>query len=248
MKTVLLLLLALMMYTPSLLSQEDNAYEETPSSRSSSGGIFGGGGGIVPTWYFVNTKGLNEELTRLGFPVLKENGMFLMGGHGYAYIIIIPNFRIGGIGAGGSIESTQSLGEIYRAAKFSTSFGGVTLEYVIPFGRFHIAFGGMLGGGSNELALTRTSSETRDWNDVTFGGKYPLYQVYSNSFFSYQPSLTIEFDVSPFIVVSANTGYYGSSGRAWKLDDHFEIQNVPDFKLSGTFLRLGLTVGLFIGE
>jgi hypothetical protein len=239
--------LALVLAAP-LRAQNADDFDTPPQPVPRGGGIFGAGGGVIPAWYFLNTDGLNTELSRLGYPALDKAPMFQMGGHGYVYILVIPNFRIGGMGAGGSVDVSRVVSDVlYESTSYATAFGGVTLEYVIPVGRFHLAVGGLLGGGGRSLTLTRTLNTRKDWSEV---GQEAVDQhlTISNGFFSWQPWLTAEFDVNPFIVLSVTGGWYGTSGSKWTLDSHFDMNNVPDFKTDGPFLRVGLTMGLFIGE
>lgn len=243
-------LLLLLTSCSSLRAQGEG--EQPVRKRKTSGGIVGIGGGVTFSWYFLNTKELNAELALRAFPALSEDGLFFMGGHGHAYIIFIPNVRIGGMGAGGTLETTSTSNGVSRSTKLSTSFGGVTLDYVIQFGRFHIALGGLVGMGRNTLALTMASDGAKDWAEIFLppapndaaGYRHEMTQ----SFFTYQPALTIEYDISPFIVLGLSGGYFGVSGDSWELNEAFPLRNVPDFKFSSPFVRAVLTVGLFIGE
>src|SRR5512145_225517 len=119
--------------------------EEAPARYR--GGIVGAGGGVDALWYFFDATVLNSELVKKGMPQLSESGMFMLGGHGYAYIIVVPDLRIGGMGAGGSVSETTIENNVLSKSKLSTSFGGVTIEYVFAFKRLHFAIGGLLGGG-----------------------------------------------------------------------------------------------------
>jgi len=75
-----------------------------------------------------------------------------------------------------------------------------------------------------------------------------LRAEYTNSFFAWQPAVTIEYDINPFTVLSLTGGYFGSSGDTWTLNEEFDPPDVPDLKLGSGFVRLRLTFGLFIGE
>ncbi|MBE0643377.1 MAG: hypothetical protein IH600_04805 [Bacteroidetes bacterium] len=255
MHRVLTVLLLLLLLAPSAFAQDDEDFEIRPNRRQRGGGIVGGGGGITPTWHFLNTADLNTALDAKGLPQLGEDGLFLFGGQGYAYIVIIPNLRIGGMGYGGSMESSWSPNTReepvpFKTTKLDVSAGGVTLEYVIPFGRFHVALGGMLGGGSYTLTLMQTDLWHKDWNELFPSS--PTSAVDSrheltSTFFTWQPSLTLEYEVHPFIVLGVTGGYFGGSG-SWELDENFDLSGMPDFKFESPFLRVGLTFGLFLGE
>lgn len=251
MQRLLITLLLFVMVGGHATAQEDD-FELRPNRRQRSGGIIGGGGGITPMWHFLNTSELNGTLGETGFPQLGEDGLFLFGGRGYFYIMLIPNLRIGGIGYGGGMETTRQQDDgSYRSSQLDVGAGGVTIEYVIPFGRFHIAFGGMLGAGSYTLTLT----EGNRLADKTWAGLFPQtpgtqaenrLELYS-SFFSWQPSLTFEYELHPFVVLGLTGGYFGGSG-SWRLNDYIDMEEMPDFKFESPFIRLGLTFGLFLGE
>jgi hypothetical protein len=244
-KAFLLIVLAAALQATAIAQEDESQAPERPHI----GGIVGGGGGVSPAWYFVNTRELNSALAALGYPSLPESGMFMMGGHGYAYIVIIPNLRIGGIGAGGVFEASSFAdGDPWRRTSLlSASFGGVTLDYVIPFKRFHIAIGGVLGAGSYQLTLRREPTASIDW-DKTTSDMAGTQQILTSNFFAWQPALALEYDLLPYLVVSGSAGWYGSSGSSWTLNDAVTVLNVPEFKFGGPFIRVCLTAGLFIGE
>lgn len=255
MSRLLTALLLLLLLVPTAQAQDDEDFEIRPNRRQRGGGIVGGGGGVIPTWHFLNTKDLNQALASKGFPVLDEGGMFLFGGQGYAYIMIIPNLRVGGLGYGGSMEATlypETRGYVdpYRSSTLSLSAGGVLLEYVIPFGRFHIALGGMVGGGSYTLTMTQASVLPKSWDGLfpsSPNAETDTRHELRSSFLTWQPSLTLEYEVHPFIVLGVTGGYFGGSGE-WELDETFPVSGMPDFAFESPFLRLGLTFGLFLGE
>ncbi|MBR9975675.1 MAG: hypothetical protein KFF77_08845 [Bacteroidetes bacterium] len=254
MSRLLSALLLLLLLVPTAQAQDDEDIEIRPNRRQRTGGIVGGGGGVIPAWHFLNTKDLNQALATKGLPALDEQGMFVFGGQGYAYIMIIPNLRVGGLGYGGSIEaselSNRRVGGPWSSTKLSLSAGGLLLEYVIPIGRFHIALGGMIGGGSYTLTLTQIDNGPKDW-----GGLFPsspnsavdTRHELRSSFLTWQPALTLEYEVHPFIMLGVTGGYFGGSGD-WELDERFPVSGMPDFAFESPFLRLGLTFGLFLGE
>ncbi|MBN1448240.1 MAG: hypothetical protein JXA28_09945 [Bacteroidetes bacterium] len=249
MRRLIVLLLLLGFAAAPMFAQEEDEYR--PNRRQRGGGIVGGGGGITPTWYFLNTQNLNNALAEKGFPLLPEDGLFLFGGHGYAYIMLIPNLRIGGMGFGGSLEERRDNLGLYQSTRLDVGAGGVTLEYVFPFGRFHVAVGGMIGGGSYTLTMTQAENSAKSW-----GGLFPTTlesnpqsrHEMNRSFLTWQPALTLEYEIHPFIILGLTGGWYGSSGGEWRLDDQFDLEEMPDFDFDGGFVRFGLTFGLFLGE
>lgn len=250
MQRVLTALLLLLLLAPAVSAQDDEDFEIRPNRRQRGGGIVGGGGGVTSTWHFLNTKDLNTALGAKGLPALDEQGAFLFGGHGYAYVMFIPNLRMGGMGFGGSLETRRDADGQYQSTSLDISAGGLLLEYVIPFGRFHVAIGGMIGGGSYTLTLAQGDNTAKNWD-----GLFPSSPVSASdtrhelrsSFLTWQPAITMEYEVHPFVVLGVTGGYFGGSGE-WELDENFPLGGMPDFRFESPFLRLGLTVGMFLGE
>ena len=247
MRTLLALLVFSCLIAVPLRAQSDSDSVDLPEPRRGGGGIIGFGGGVSGTMALYNMTDLNSQLAAKQFPALSDKGMFLFGGHGYAYIVLVPNLRIGGMGAGGSIETIERLAGTYRSSKFATSFGGVTLEYVIPFKRLHLAFGGMLGGGTRTLTLTQASDRDKHWSGL-FDPLGDIRHELTQSFFAWQPWASLEWEFHPLAVLSLTGGWSGARNGAWRLDNAFDVQDVPDFKLDRAFVRLGLTVGFFLPE
>lgn len=261
-RIALIALLLRMFIVPGVCPGQDEGDEEQPVKTARYSGMFGIGGGVSPIWMFTRTEALNAALTGRGLPEIPKDGMFLLGGHGYAYIMIIPNVRIGGMGAAGSqtveriVSYPANPGDPSSAVQawldrtsISTGFGGVTIEYVFPFRRLHFAVGALLGAGSSTLTLTHLLDGDRTWRaPVSHPTGTEYHHVYENAFFAYQPMVSIEYLFSPFTVLSLTGGYYGSSGTSWTLDDAFTVTDMPDIRIGGPFVRLGLTFGLFIPE
>jgi hypothetical protein len=256
-RIVIALAACIALHLPAVLFAQSEEEDVQPVKETKYSGMFGVGGGVSPFWLFLNTDKLNAALAQKGFPTFSAKGMFLLGGHGYVYIMVIPNLRVGGMGASGSaeVEVIISQGpasdpvEFYNRARISTGFGGVTLEYVIPMRRFQVAIGGLLGAGSYSLSLTTLPNHDRSWSTIR---SYPSNSDYQHdftmSFFAWQPQVSLEYLVSPFSVISLTGGYYGSSSGSWTLNDAFTVTDMPDVRFGGTFVRLGLTFGLFIPD
>ncbi|NMB81484.1 MAG: hypothetical protein GYA14_06665, partial [Ignavibacteria bacterium] len=96
MKKILAILLLIVLIKPSFAQEgEDVGWVAR----------FGLAGGFNPSFVFPNLDPLNIEVRKMGLKELSSSGMFLWGGGGYAYIMLIDNLRLGGIGIGGSTNS-----------------------------------------------------------------------------------------------------------------------------------------------
>src|SRR5262245_64132202 len=101
MKNSIIIALLLSTIVTSAMSQE----ELIPPKRTKASKV-GFFGGITPGWVFVDVKPVNDYLVAAGGAALKDNGIFLFGGAGAVYVGVINNFRVGGMGMGGSISSS----------------------------------------------------------------------------------------------------------------------------------------------
>jgi hypothetical protein len=228
------------------------AQEEPPippkRSRMMKVGAFGG---FTPGWLFVDVDPINEVLQAAKGAPLKNDGVPLWGGAGAAYIMILPNFRVGGMGMSGSIKSTSldALG-VRRDAQLNVGFGGVTLEYVIPVvDRLDVAVGTMLGGGGIDLVLRQdqggASTWTQQWNYFgSTGSVSNMSRKIGGSYFVWVPSLNVEYALLGWVGVRLGASYVGMSAPSWKIDDTYELLGVPG-KVSGKGFMLN--AGIFIG-
>ncbi len=239
-------LLVVLLIPATIIAQEEEELEQENYQRK--GGLVGGGGGVIPTWFLLNTNEINISLANAKMPQLSTSGFFLMGGGGYAYPGLIKNFRIGGVGAGGDMEESNTENGMYKSTKLSVSYGGVTLEYVIPIGDLHIALGGVIGWGSMTLTLFQTPNNSKSWDDIigfnpaVIGTRHEL----TNNYFNYQPTLVVEYVLHPLITARIAGGYSGIAGKTWKMNDKFALTNVPDLKTGGGFIQIGLFLGAFL--
>ena len=246
MKAFTLLLIVLFFSMVPVQAQDE---EETDQDfRPMRGGLVGAGAGVTPMWLFLNVGELNKSLVKAAMPEFSNSGMFLMGGAGFAYIGFVKNLRIGGIGAGGSMMKQTAT----NTSEIGISFGGGTIEYVIPFGNFHVAIGGMIGGGSTTLTLTKNQYDSRPWDDIFSndipGNSSSVRHEMTNGFFSYQPMLSLDYIPHPLIMAKLSGGYFGMSGKTWQLDNKTNATDVPDLKMGSGFIQLGIFVGAFLSN
>ena len=111
--------------------------------------------GFTPSWLKVDVTPVNEFLAGSGAAPLDDQGIFMMGGSGAIYILVIKNFRVGGMGLSGSTSNSGvDAAGIRRDVTLAVGLGGLTFEYVVPIvRRLDFAFGTMVGWGSTTLTL-----------------------------------------------------------------------------------------------
>ncbi len=230
--------------------------EPIPPKRSKAakiGGLFG----YTPGWLFVDVAPVNAFLVAAKGADLKNNGMYMNGIGGSAYIMFVPNLRVGGLGMNGKLTSTSLVAGVRRDADLAVSFGGVTVEYVVPLAeRLDLSIGTMLGGGGMDLTLRQHDGSALTWNQEWGNfetGNYNLNGKISNisrklsgAFFVYVPSVNIEYGILGWVGVRLGVSYVGMFSPTWTVDDNYEMLGVPtNVSGKGFMINAGLFVGTF---
>lgn len=224
---------------------------------------FGAAGGVSPSYVFPNIDALTLKIKSIGIPELSK-GMFLFGGGGYAYIMIIDNVRIGGIGLSGTQSTSGKVKVLYtgnpvnREVVYNYGFGGLTVEYTLPFVKnVALSIGGIIGGGSqsievynNELPYTWNSSLPRSAfsiNEDPFDKLQSNYAaIIKNSFFTFTPTLNLDVPINRFIALRVGTGYVMNFSDDWKINNDQNIVGVPkDLSSNNFFIQTGIYFGFF---
>jgi hypothetical protein len=256
MKRLLSIILLLGLFIACGYSQE----EPIPPKRSRAVkvGLFGG---FTPGWLSIDVAPINAFLTAGKGAALKDNGVFMTGGAGAAYIMVLPNVRVGGMGLTGVLKSTSLDGSnIRRDANLRVGFGGVTIEYVLPVvERLDISVGAMLGAGGMDLTLRQSNGGNNTWvGEQDLFGKWPdgpastLYttpnitRTLSSMCFVWVPAVNIEYSVLGWLGVRLGASYVGMSFPSWDVDGEYELLGVPsDVSGRGFMVQAGIFVGTF---
>jgi hypothetical protein len=212
---------------------------------------FGGGIGYIPAWYIPNVKPVNDFLPS-GMPELSSSGFYSSGIGGFIYIGFVKNLRIGGMGFGGSLNSTQKINTVNREIIYSLGGGGVTLEYTLPFIKdFGVSIGTVIGVGNMEIHLY-SNSGSFDWEGIweNFSDPNVSSENYnrklSNSFWMFTPTLNLDYPIYRFVTLRLGIGYQITFANDWTADNNQPLTNVPS-DLSGNtfFIQSGIFIGFF---
>jgi len=222
------------------ISAQEKTYFDSP---------FGVGGGFVAAWTFPSIQPVNDQLKTFGTPELAKSGYFSSGGAGFVYIGFIPGLRIGGIGFSGSTKESSLSNGYRREAKLSSSFGGVSVEYTLPFiRRVGVSVGVILGGGNTTLEMYRYK-DSYSWNQLwdelsssdsttNFGRKL------LNDYFVVAPTLNLDVPIYRLASFRLGATYAIHVGDNWQLENGQDVFNVP----SGTAKnQLYINAGIFVG-
>ena len=235
-------------------SQTDDQYEPVPPPRSTPGKI-GGGAGYTPSWLFMDVDALNATIVAAGGTPFDGGTMMLNGGQGYAYILLVQNLRVGGMGASGSRTTSriEQSTNVRREVELSVGYGGVTVEYTMPvMPRLDFTVGTVLGAGGMDITMRRNEGGAKVWGDLwdEFGSAAApteYARTMEGSFFIWSPSVSVEFAILRWLGVRAGAGYLGMSGGSWELDGAYDLAGVPDdISGSGWMVNAGIYVGTFV--
>jgi hypothetical protein len=253
MKRLCFLLLILLSTSMMMMAQQDEEDEPIPPPHKAGGPKFGGAAGFTQNLLFLDMTPINQILAANNCAPFDGDGLFMMGGQGYGYIMFLPNVRVGGMGGSGTRISTSIQGNVRRQVELSAGFGGVTIDYVFSvLPRLDISTGALLGGGGMSFTLRRDDGTVKLWNDVWsgFGGGNPASNYstkISGSFFVIQPNVNVEVALLRWLGLRVGAGYTGMIGNNWKLDDTYDLYNAPDnISAKGWMINGGVFLGTFL--
>jgi hypothetical protein len=213
---------------------------------------FGLAGGFTPMWVFTNVDQVNRMLPDFGVDQLSTSGMLTLGGAGYAYIMLVDNIRVGGMGYSGSMNSTGVVDGFRKEVDYSLGGGALSVEYTLPsIKKFAVSFGVLLGGGSLELKLYKNKGEF-NWQDVwsemsdSESTSENFSRLMKNSFYLVSPTVNVDYPLSRFIAVRLGAGYQFTFGDDWEIENEQGLSGVPS-ELNGNafFIQTGIFLGFF---
>ncbi len=213
---------------------------------------FGLAGGFTPMWMFTNVDAVNEMLPEFGVNQLSTSGLLTLGGAGYAYIMLVDNMRIGGMGYSGSMSSSGIVDGFRKEADYSIGGGALSIEYTLPsIKRVAISFGVLLGGGSLELNLYKNRGEF-NWQEIwqeisdSESSSENFSRRMKNSFYLVSPTINLDFPLNRFIALRLGAGYQFTFGSDWEIENEQELTGVPsDLNGNAFFIQTGLFLGFF---
>lgn len=217
---------------------------------------FGAALGVTPAYVFPDVTPLNKGLSSLNIPELSK-GIFVYGAGGYAYVMIVDNLRLGGIGLTGSQASSgklsAELGGYNFELKYSFSFGGLSVEYTLPFiNKIAVSVGAIIGLGT-QIVDNYYNTGSYKWDDIwpkASGGliKYslPMRAEVKNNFISISPTLNVDIPLNRFIAVRIGGGYVLPISQSWEVNNDQDISLIPtDLKANSFFIQTGIYFGFF---
>lgn len=212
---------------------------------------FGAAGGFSPTLVFPNIDAVNLQIKNMGLENLSSKGMIVYGGGGYAYIMLVDNLRIGGMGLSGTQSSKGTIDGFNKEVKYNYGLGGFTVEYTLPFIKnIAVSVGAIIGVGSSSIEIFQNQNNFTwggIWNDVSDKNKTTqnINRKITNTFLTITPTLNVDIPLSRFIAFRIGGGYITSLTSSWKADNEQDIGNIPsDLSSSSFFIQTGIYFGL----
>lgn len=251
MKRLLILLVLASFLVPPATAQE----EPIPPKRSRMAkmGLFGG---FTPGYLFMDVKPINSFLAAGKGAALSEGGVFMTGGAGAAYIMVLQNVRVGGMGLSGGLKSSSlDAGGLRRDAELSVGMGALTVEYVLPLAvHLDLAFGATIGWGFMDLTMRQSTGGSNTWlgEQQIFGGTSGTAvppnatRILNGSFLLWAPTVNMEYAVLSWLAVRVGATYSMMSFPSWRVDGKYDLLGVPsDVTGKGFMVQGGLLVGTF---
>jgi hypothetical protein len=252
MKYPFILLVAFLLCTAGTFAQE----EPIPPRRTQMAKV-GAVGGFTTSFLFMDLAPINDFLNgaKMGRPF--DNGpVFMDGGAGAVYIIVVKNLRVGGIGMGGSrtVSVVDAATAIRRDATIKAGYGAVTIEYVVPLMQHLDLIGGaQLGAGGIDLIVRKSNGASMTWGGEqgSLGGDNltavgSVSRTLSGKFFVWIPTVSLEYSFLGWAGVRVGASYLGMSSPTWKVDDNYDLLNVPStVSGKGWTVNVALLLGTF---
>ena len=252
MKYPWILIMVVLVFTATALSQE----EPIPPKRSQMAKV-GAVGGFTSTFLFMDMGPINDFLSgaRMGRP-LSSGAVFMDGGVGAVYIMVVKNLRVGGAGMSGS--TTASVLDpgtgIRRDATVKAGYGAISFEYIVPLMQHLDLIGGVqLGTGGIDIIVRKSDGSAVTWlgEQHTLGndsntGIGAVTRTYTGKFYIWVPSVSLEYSFLGWAGLRAGASYIGMSSPSWQLDANYDVLNVPSsVSGKGLSINLALLVGTF---
>ena len=213
---------------------------------------FGGGIGYVPAWYIPNLDPINSQLNQIGMPELTTGGFYSSGIAGFLYVGFVKDLRIGGMGFGGSLSTSQNVDNLNKEVVYSLSGGGVTLEYTLPFIKnFGVSAGVIIGAGSMELDFYRNTggfSWEGIWEELSDPNEpsNSYYGKLRNHYWMITPTLNVDYPIYRFVLLRLGVGYQFAFADEWTADNDKPVTGIPtDLNSNSFFIQSGIFVGFF---
>jgi hypothetical protein len=212
---------------------------------------FGIAGGLTATWMFPNYDEINKQLPAFGINEEFSGGILTWGGSGYVYLMIVDDFRVGGMGFGGSQSISATINGFNKEVKYGLSGGTFSIEYTLPFiKRIGISLGGMIGGGKLSVELYQNNDEfswqgTWDEFDNPEGSKNISRRI-ENNYLTLTPTLNIDVPLTRYFAIRIGSGYQFSMNESWTIENDRTLNNAPS-SLNGDafFIQTGIYLGFF---
>ncbi|OGU66860.1 MAG: hypothetical protein A2W30_09260 [Ignavibacteria bacterium RBG_16_36_9] len=213
---------------------------------------FGGGIGYVPAWYVPNIDPINTQLSANGMSELSSSGFYSSGIAGFLYVGFVKNLRVGGMGYGGSISTSQNIEDVNREVVYSLGGGGLTLEYTLPFIKdIGVSVGAAIGSGSLELDIYRNSGDFTwegTWEELSDPNipSESYNRKLKNSFWMITPSINLDYPIYRFVSLRLGVGYQLTFADEWTADNDQPVANVPsNLNSNSFFIQSGIFIGFF---
>lgn len=210
------------------------------------------GGGYLGSFMFNKFDDFNNMLKSQNFNVDKfKSPVYLSGVSFFTAIGVIKNMRVGFTGMGQTLTNEKDIiinnVKYKQGVEYSTYFTGFSVDYALPlFKSFAVVPSVIFGYNSLSIEAYQQKS-SYSWSDYKPGADANNYlNRASGNFWYLQPTLNIEYAVTPFLMVRVAGSYNLNLSSSWTMNKSADLKNVPDgLSNKGFNLQLGAFIGLF---
>ncbi len=211
-----------------------------------------GGIGYMPVWFSHNNQAIDDVISSTGFSKLP--GGFIHHGGGLSFLIG-RGFFLGGMYAGRNTSKSTGYSfaadtDVTRYLKFTSKFGGITLDKRFrPSERLITSAGFMFGWGSKKLLVSQMEGSF-DWEqiDTKLSESYYNLVELKKKYAVFQPKISVMYRVAAVFWLKLEAGYMLSySGKDWQnvfAEKKYDISNTPkNSSLNGLTIMIGPWIG-----
>ncbi|MFP4547481.1 MAG: hypothetical protein ACLFQM_05070 [Fidelibacterota bacterium] len=192
---------------------------------------------------------INTQVKSMGLGEFSSTMDYYGGG---GWVFLGDNYRIGGLGADGSMMVSDTDDGIRKKVEFDMQFGGFMIERVWhPFSKTEISLGGVIGRSKLKLKVFKKQGY-EDWDKAwtsfdkndTEDEYYNYKTTFTNSYFSAMPSIGVRYNIVRVFAIGAKVGYYYgiTQDNNWEINGS-ELEGVPSMDLSNVFYSINFYFG-----
>lgn len=252
MKKYLLILFAMLISSNIAFAQDDYVDElgfEEVEYKEPKKPYFVISGGYSANIQTLDLKTINEHLAAKEFGFDEFSDIMFM--HGVEFILptfIEPKLRLGIHNYIGSSTQEKTVNiaqnDYTRTADLNISYLGLSLDYAIPLFS-DLALVPSVAFGLGDYTLDIYQGKEEDWNDIRPSiDQLNWNKSISSSFYYVKPSITVDWAIKDYLMLSLGAAYNMSSSYDWKYNKNSDLNVPDDVTADGFSAKISIQVGI----